>query len=320
MRVILALMIGTSSNWPNILPNRGRIESSGALPGPHLLRSAARVLNIIGRARHTDSDLMSSYLSTASGGIMSSAGLLRAERWLVDHGWLERIDTTLFASDRCQALPSEEAEVARELVRAAILDSMPTWLSAVVVRGVVRPELLPEQVESVLDDMFAAHERDAILHAAATKYDEDALRRIGDAGEEAVIAASRSFLEERGRPDLAHRVRRVSLISDGLGYDVVTPDVSGRECRLEVKCYRGRYPRFYITRNEYEVGLILPRWFLVLCRYRPDYGVSIVGWMTLKAMISGMPVDIDRSARWQVASIRVHESDLQPGLPLIRLA
>lgn len=286
------------------------------LPGPHLLKSAARVLTIVGLARQSDTDIRASYRATVSGGLLSSDGLLKAERWLADRGWLVRDGEELVPSSRCRALPNEEEEVARELLRTTILDVTPTWLGVVVARGEVRAELLPEQVAAVLLDTFDAEERDAVLRAAAAKYDDTALRAIGDAGEEAVVIASQAFLEARGRPDLAGRVRRVSLISDALGYDVAAPDLAGRECRIEVKCYRGRYPRFYITRNEFEVGLRLPRWYLVLCRFLPDSVPRIVGWTTLSPIVARVPVETDGSVTWQLVRVRLRESDLKPGLPI----
>ena len=312
-------MTGTSRRWPGILPDDANRERSGLLPGPFLLRSAARVLTIVGRSRHTAADVWASYRATASGGLLSSDGLLSAQRWLVDQGWLDSNETNLIASNRCQALPDDEDEVARELLRAIIFDSPPTWLSAVTARGEIRPELLPEQVEQVLGVMFDAEERDAILYAAAVKYDEAALRATGDAGEEAVLTACRAFLEDQRRPELARRVRRVSLISDALGYDIAAPDLAGRECRLEVKSYRGRYPNFYITRNEFEVGLRLSRWYLVLCRSVTDSIPSIMGWTTLAPLCARMPVDQVGSATWQVVRVRIDESHLRPGLPISRM-
>ena len=285
-------------------------------PGPFLLRSAARVLSIMARGSHADAEVRASYRTTASGGLLSSDALLRAERWLVDQGWLTHDGATLSASIRSQSLPDDEAEVARELVRAIILDSSPTWLSSVTARGEVRPEFLPTQVERVLADLLDAEERDALLLAAAMKYDEAELRALGEAGEEAVVTACRAFLEERGRADLACRVRRVSLISDALGYDIVVPNLAGWECRLEVKCYRGRYPSFYVTRNEFEVGLRLPRWNLVLCRSLSDSDPEVVGWMSVASLSGSMPADTGSSVRWQVARVRVEESELRPGLPI----
>ena len=222
----------------------------------------------------------------------------------------------LSASKRSQMLPDDEAEVARELVRAMVLDAPPAWLGAVAVRGEIRPEFLPTEADTVLESMFSSEERDALLLAAAEKYDDSAQRALGEAAEESVVTACRALLAERGRGDLARKVRRVSLISDSVGYDIQSPDLSGSECRLEVKCFRGRHPRFYITRNEFEVGLRLPRWYLVLCRAGPNSFPSVVGWTTLTPLVGKMPSDLDKSARWQSAKVQCSESELRPGLPI----
>lgn len=275
------------------------------------------MLGIVGRGRHTDADLLASYRATPSGGILSSNGLLIGQQWLIDQGWLTRDGATLRASPRSQALPNhDEAEVARDLVRATIFDSAPAWLSAAAARGEVRHEFLPEDVERLFADMFDDEDRDAILLAAASKYDAAALRELGEAGEEAVLAACRSFLEGHGRPDLAREARRVSLISDAMGWDIAVPNLAGQVCRLEVKCYRGRDPTVYLTRHEFNVGLRRSKWYLVLCRSAADSEPEVVGWTTLDPLIPRMPMDVDRSAEWQVARIRIGESELRPGLPL----
>lgn len=289
----------------------------GRLPGPHLLRSAARVLSIVGFETHTVTSVRASYRSTPSSGIFSSEGLVEAERWLVDQGWLAQEGGTVGPSERRQGLPSDEAQMTRELVRAFILDWPPTWLSVVARGGDVRPELLPAHADEVLGDIFDANERDSLLLAAAAKYDDTALRELGDAGEEEVVSACRSFLGQRGRTDLADRVRRVSLISDALGYDVVAPDLRSEEFRLEVKCYRGPYPSFYLTRNEFEVGSTLPSWRLVLCRSVAE-SVQVIGWTTLASLRPRLPVETDRAVRWQVVRVRLEESELTPGLPIER--
>ena len=50
-------------------------------------------------------------------------------------------------------------------------------------RGEIRPELLPAPVAQVLADTFDVIERDAVLVATAAKYDAEALRAAGEAGE-----------------------------------------------------------------------------------------------------------------------------------------
>lgn len=85
-------------------------------------------------------------------------------------------------------------------------------------------------------------------------------------GEEAVVAAEMARLNAIGRQDLADRVIRVSLISDGFGYDVrsyfgTDSDAgnSDNELHIEVKSTtvavrRSQDFRMFLTRHEYEVS------------------------------------------------------------------
>ena len=240
-----------------------------------------------------------------------------AQQWLVDQGWLAQKDNILQATARSLELPNDdETEIARDILRAMILESAPAWLSVSVGRGEVRKEFIPEDAEHLFGDLFEDEDRDALLLAAASKHDEVALRALGEAGEEAVLTACRELLQRNGRPDLAVKARRVSLISDALGWDVSVPNLKGQECRLEVKCYRGPRPSFFITRHEFEVGLRRTRWYLVICRSIGDSAPEVVGWTTLAPIVGRMPVDIDQSAQWKVTRVRLDEPELQPGLPL----
>ena len=108
----------------------------------------------------------------------------------------------------------------------------------------------------------------------------------------------------------------MSLISDAMGWDISVPNLDGQECRLEVKCYRGREPHFFISRHEFEVGLRRSRWYLVLCRSMQGPLPEVVGWTPLAPLAARMPVDVEWSARWQVVRVRIDESELRPGLPL----
>ena len=60
--------------------------------------------------------------------------------------------------------------------------------------------------------------------------------KLGAAGEEFVMEYERSRLREAGKRSLAERIDRVSLsIGDGLGYDILSFETSGRERLIEVK-------------------------------------------------------------------------------------
>ncbi len=77
-------------------------------------------------------------------------------------------------------------------------------------------------------------------------------RRRGAQGEELVADYERSWLRQHARPDLAGRVRWTAREDgDGLGYDVLSCGLDGRERYIEVKTTRlGAETPFYITSAE----------------------------------------------------------------------
>jgi hypothetical protein len=75
---------------------------------------------------------------------------------------------------------------------------------------------------------------------------------LGLAGEELVLQYEHWRLNKLGHPKLADRVEHVSQTKvDGLGYDVLSFDVTGRERFIEVKTTAfGKETPFFVTRNE----------------------------------------------------------------------
>lgn len=89
---------------------------------------------------------------------------------------------------------------------------------------------------------------------------EAANRALGLAGELAVARREQSFLYSIGRTKLADRVEHVAQTKgDGLGYDVLSFDHSGREKWIEVKTtkYAIDVP-FFVTRGEVRVSRAAP--------------------------------------------------------------
>jgi len=81
-------------------------------------------------------------------------------------------------------------------------------------------------------------------------------RSIGLAGERLVVRHEIHRLRGEGRPKLADRVEHVAQTQgDGLGYDVLSFDASGRERLIEVKTtsFGSRTP-FFVSRNEVTVS------------------------------------------------------------------
>lgn len=286
-------------------------------PTAHQLQAAARVLCMIGENPVIHVDLQASYSSVATGLILSSHDLQHAEKWLLSHHWLSLSPPFIQLAPKARGLSVDTETSAKDLLRKLLMDSLPLWLRMAVIDGRVRQELIPERVIETLSRVFPAREeREALLIAAGLRFDADLLRRIGDVGEDAVMKQCQSFLVQHDHPELARLVRRVSLLSDQLGYDIVSPNLAGVEIQLEVKCFSGRRPDFYLTRNEYEVGVRLRNWALVLCRMDGYDDAEVVGWTTLDPMRESLPLDRDLSVAWQTARVRLDWLDVHPGLPL----
>lgn len=77
-------------------------------------------------------------------------------------------------------------------------------------------------------------------------------RALGLAGEEFVLRAEAERLRSVGRRDLANRIEHVAATKgDGLGYDVLSFDNSGKERLIEVKTTRfGSTTPFFASANE----------------------------------------------------------------------
>ncbi len=105
--------------------------------------------------------------------------------------------------------------------------------------------------ESTYAPKFQAVKRDYLAREALN-------RSLGLAGEEFVLQYEHWRLVELGAPRLADRVQHVSLTrGDGLGYDVLSFDTSGRERLIEVKTTSfGRDTPFFISRTELALSKI----------------------------------------------------------------
>lgn len=81
-------------------------------------------------------------------------------------------------------------------------------------------------------------------------------RSLGTAGEEFVLAFERHRLHKAGQSRLSERVEHVAHTrGDGLGYDVLSFEASGRERFIEVKTTAfGKETPFFISRNEVDLS------------------------------------------------------------------
>lgn len=143
-------------------------------------------------------------------------------------------------------------------------------LASTVARSAAEPALVPT-VEDILtrleprpDPVGTTYDRVAerlggrLRTSRAINYLEREARNssLGRAGEEFVLAFERARLESHGECGLANRVDHVSRThGDGLGFDIRSFELDGRERLIEVKTTGyGKATPFFVSRNELRVS------------------------------------------------------------------
>lgn len=289
------------------------------LTRPRLLRAAFWIGRIMPRAGESLSVLSESWMN------LPLAGQVDVPEWeatlnaLVALRLVNVSDGTLLPDHTFSEACSGRYVDSIEPLLALILDrAEPLWLIAAAADGQgIRSEFLPDAVLSGLSVLMPDPERrEAFLLARARVVNPDVLREIGDTGEDYVVLSCRSQLHSLGASTLANAVRRVSLISDELGYDIVAPRINSSTRRIEVKTVSssGNSVGFYISRNEINVGLADQDWALVVVRVAAG-DCAILGWTSAESLRSLLPRDCDWRGSWQTARLTVALSYLQRGLP-----
>lgn len=255
-------------------------------PTLHELRAGLHVAGLIDAHGNSVQSARDAYQHASTGAQHPVENLMIGERLLVAAGFLVEHDDELLPTSAMMVLVSLTREEGLAALAAAF--------------GL-----------HTLGSGLGSHELDI-------DHDAEQLRAAyGAAGEEAVVFACREQLAGLGREDLVQGVQRVSLISDVLGYDVAAPALGGNLRLLEVKTESSgtTEARFYLSRNEYEVGRSRPGWALVYCRAPdgPDGHVDVVGWCRASALREFLPED--HRGRWTEARVRLPLRVLLPGIP-----
>ncbi len=150
------------------------------------------------------------------------------------------------AEDLHAALRAEAVEPARLPTVESILDSL------------VDPPTLPRRSGS----RYTTRVREAPTVPRFVDYPalEASNRTLGSAGEEFAMRFEQARLGAAGRERLAAAVERVSVSrGDGLGFDVLSFELDGRERWIEVKTTAyGPATPFFVTRNELSVSQRAP--------------------------------------------------------------
>ena len=295
------------------------------------LQAAYHVAKRVSEHGMPESLLRRQFPSIATGGIHNNRSLATGMQTLEDARLLTRTQHRLVPTEELLQLRWLPIDAFVELLLMRRLTIEPDlWLATLAGKTTVEWEFVPDDVQQTLCSTFLDEgARAAFVLNAARKVDQDALNKFGAAGEEAVVTACRKHLCDRGMPHLARDVDRVSVINDTLGYDVVSPDTTGRRHRLEVKASGAPFGwvEFYISRNEATVGSSDPDWALVLAKREGgeaegERTMTVTGWLTYVQFAHLLPSDPPtasgpgESGRWASCRIKLSDELLRPGLPL----
>jgi hypothetical protein len=281
---------------------------AAGLPTKHAIRSALQVAALIDPDGSRVADARETYWHVASGAVLPPDDLAAGERLLLDLGLAVVIDGMLFRTAVLDDLLEGDAPSAAASVLLASLGD------------VADAQTVDDELRLRLEDFGLSDEQinDAAA-AAVAKFDATYRTLVGDIGEEIVVAEARAELVAAGRDDLARSVRRVSLVSDAYGYDVVAPRLHGADRLLEVKATATPVDDemvVFLSRHEANVGVTRSNWMMVVCQVQ-DVDTrrgAVLGWLPFESIKRYMPTDGDNS-RWEAASIRISLGDIVPGLP-----
>lgn len=264
------------------------------------------VASIIDSGGSPLADTHESYWHRATGGRYPPADLALGQALLIDIG--------LVVEDGAMLRPT--AELA-ELLGGTAEDALPALIARLAASD---PEVAGSLARHALSDLIPdADRREELLLQLAQRADDKRNVLVGNAGERLVVAEARSELEQLDRSDLAREVRRVSLTSDQLGYDVRAPRVQGSPRRLEVKATTAEdmeWIKIFISRNEVDTGMRVQGWSLVVCRITDieNAAGSVLGWWSYDDLAQCLPRDVGGGA-WRLAELTLRLEHAHSGLP-----
>jgi len=287
--------------------------NDGGFPTAHVLRAALHVASLIGERGAPATDVRASYWRHATGGTFAPPDLALGERLLLDVGLVTDSEGMLVAAPALLAILQGSAEDASaSLYLRAVLQARPLPTS----RDQHSLAAWEQSVKAVIPD---AARREQILTALGRHFNDAHRRLVGAIGEELVAAAARAELEALGHRALARTVRRVSLDSDQLGYDISAPRISGPPRLLEVKATTDQASTeltVHLSRTEADTGAKYSAWALVICRVTDltQQKGEILGWCAADSLAGLLPTDT-QSAKWESAVLTFPAANLISGIP-----
>jgi hypothetical protein len=260
-------------------------------------------------SRVVDAD--ESYWRRATGGLYAPPDLRLGQRLLIDLGLVDEHGGMLYPTTQLKRL----VEGADDESAAALA----LWAAERSIDPALPPAsqaALAGALDELVDDPAR---REQMLIALGRRFEDAYQRLLGEIGEELVVAAARAELQGLGYPQLAAKVRRISLETDQAGYDITAPRIIGSARLLEVKATAAQASAevsVHLSRNEFETGSRYSDWSLVICRITDvdSRTGDILGWSTPANLATTAPTDSEHG-RWESALITLEVESLLPGLP-----
>ncbi len=287
----------------------------GYIPSHHYLEAAIRLWEVLSRGGPSNRvELRQAFR------LLPSDGLFAAHDFAVGELILMRTGLARYVGGNVEIRPDTPGPPTPEQLLASFLRQVtPPWLTTVTHGMAVMDHLMPEGAQrAVASTIRDPERRELFLLALRTSLDEKDDKEVGLKGELAVVNACKEALAHAGRSDLVSMVRHVSLESDLLGYDVVSPSTDGTVRRLEVKTTRAGGPEvsFFFSRGQAMAASRDPSWRLVICKVRHDE-TSVWGWLPGAELLSLLPLDKEPHGIWLKSRIRILRTALRPGLPVV---
>lgn len=246
--------------------------------------------------------------------IPSSGGIPRARALLTTHEQYSEITPTQYATaltwlKDLGLLEHQGSQVpaATRVLNTIFERAAPPWVQDAdqLVRS---PDELPSDIVSAGSALgFDVDEVFGHLVASWGKVDTAARRRVGAAGEDALVA----LLKECPGAHVDH----VAAWSDGFGYDVAFAH-GAVTVHLEVKSTTrsGRFTA-YLSRHEYAVMARDSRWLLVTVRLTPEMEVTGIGHVPREWIAANTPSDAGPFGRWETVKLEVPAGVIVSGVP-----
>lgn len=291
---------------------------ASGVPTSHQLSAALKVLRILPTDETSIASVRRGYRLLASDGVFGTDDYRVGEEILVVAEYVRRTHSSICRDPAAETWVAG-IEARRQLLAEFMIRTQPAWIAAATRGYAVRPELIPTEAnEALATTMENAQTREAFLLSIGQKYEQNVLQEFGLEGELAAITAWSEALAAHGRRDLVDEISHVSLRSDTLGYDVVAPDLTGEDVRLEIKTVGStrNHLTIYLSRNEFETGMRDRRWRLIIFRRNAEGTFDVHGWLSAPDIATHLPQDRSEIAAWTATRIDLSADDLRPGLPI----